>query len=380
MHWWYFGFWSDTHDRVIRCVRTSMPTRVLCFMLVTWEDFTSDDVFAYFFNCFSGKCWSLVTSFLRLDYKQIHVCFVSGPLFSQGASSWIRTGRCGMEPSASSQDVFGLVVCFFYLDGSILIDKGKAMPETHWIHRPGARICGHSTRGVIPFMENGSKIEEVTHTLYQQDIRVSWASTQIFSEITFAQGHSLTHLVLRCRCPPISSVLHPPEYYPVVSYHPSRYPEFTYREECGLGLWLIPWATTVTFVVVGGCLKSRQCFRKFHMPWTTVVYFAVSLRRSLQEVAGEVQKRRRAHWNFRGYVAKLPGTRTRTERAGYEDKQKSRYCRVPDELEHEADAWYGDAQRERRFGDCSFLHFFFTWFSWVIFRLRCFVRPQHWTF
>ena len=165
MHWWYFGFWSDTHDRVIRCVRTSMPTRVLCFMLVTWEDFTSDDVFAYFFNCFSGKCWSLVTSFLRLDYKQIHVCFVSGPLFSQGASSWIRTGRCGMEPSASSQDVFGLVVCFFYLDGSILIDKGKAMPETHWIHRPGARICGHSTRGVIPFMENGSKLKK-SRTLF----------------------------------------------------------------------------------------------------------------------------------------------------------------------------------------------------------------------
>jgi hypothetical protein len=41
------------------------------------------------------------------------------------------------------------------------------MPEIHWIHRPDARICGHSTREAfaVPFMENRSKFEEVTHTL-----------------------------------------------------------------------------------------------------------------------------------------------------------------------------------------------------------------------
>ena len=59
-------------------------------------------------------------------------------------------------------------------DGSILLDKGKAMPETHWIHCPDVIICGHSTRGAVPLMEIRSKIEEVTHALYQQDIRVSW--------------------------------------------------------------------------------------------------------------------------------------------------------------------------------------------------------------
>ena len=125
---------------------------------------------------------------------------------------------------------WALSYAFFNHVGGILLDKGKAMPETHGIHRPDPRICGHSTRGAVRLMENRSKIEEVTHTLYQQVIRVSWASTQIFHEITFVQGHSLTLLVLRCRCPPIPSVLHPSEYHPVISYHLSRCPEFTYRK------------------------------------------------------------------------------------------------------------------------------------------------------
>jgi hypothetical protein len=129
----------------------------------------------------------------------------------------IRTGRCGTGPSASSQDVLGLVVCLLCHVGGILLDKGKAMPETHWIHCPDARICGHGTRGATPITENSSKIEEVTHILYQQDIRVSWASAQIFREITFAQGHS--HAL---GSPPVSSVLHPSKYHPVISYHLSR--------------------------------------------------------------------------------------------------------------------------------------------------------------
>jgi hypothetical protein len=61
----------------------------------------------------------------------------------------IRTGRCGMGPSAFSQDVFGLVARFLYHVGGILLDQGKTMPETHQIHRPDARICGHSTRGAV---------------------------------------------------------------------------------------------------------------------------------------------------------------------------------------------------------------------------------------
>jgi len=69
-----------------------------------------------------------------------------------------------------------------------------------------------------------------SRTLFaSRTLRVSRASVQIFHEITFAQGHSLTHLVLR-RCLPISSVLHLQEYHPVISYDLSRYPEFTYRK------------------------------------------------------------------------------------------------------------------------------------------------------
>ena len=90
------------------------------------------------------------------------------------------------------------------------------------------------------FIEHRSEIEEVTHTLYQQDIRVFWASTQIFHGITFAQGHSLTHSVLRCRCPPISSVLHPLRISPshfILSFEISR---VHIQEECGPSLWLFP--------------------------------------------------------------------------------------------------------------------------------------------
>lgn len=77
----------------------------------------------------------------------------------------ICTGRCGMGPLASSQDVFGLVVCFFYHAGGILLDKGKAMPETHQIHRLDARICGHSTRGAVPLWKIGRKLKK-SRTLF----------------------------------------------------------------------------------------------------------------------------------------------------------------------------------------------------------------------
>ena len=84
-------------------------------MLVHAEDFPSDDVFALFFTRFSGKCWSLVNSFLSLDYKQTNVCVASGPVLARWYIMEIRTGRCGLEPSASSQGAFGLVVCFFFM-------------------------------------------------------------------------------------------------------------------------------------------------------------------------------------------------------------------------------------------------------------------------
>jgi hypothetical protein len=48
---------------------------------------------------------------------------------------------------------------------------------------------------------------------------------------------------------------------------------------------------------------------------------------------------------FHGYVANSQDQGTHAERAGYGDKQRSKHCWVPDELEHEADAWYSDAQR-----------------------------------
>ena len=50
---------------------------------------------------------------------------------------------------------------------------------------------------------------------------------------------------------------------------------------------------------------------------------------------------------------------THAERAEYGDKQRSRYCWVPDELEHEVDAWYSDARRAEVWRLQFFIRFFF---------------------
>ena len=154
-------------------------------MLVPQEVFTSDDIFAFFLNRFSGKCWSLSTSFLCLGYKQIHVCVASGPLFSQGVTSWNthRTLRYG---------TFCILArCFrpcrmlqYHVGGIFLLDNGKVTPETHWIHRPDTRFCGHITREASRYnlWKMGRNLRKSRTLLaYQRNIRVSWASTQVFS-------------------------------------------------------------------------------------------------------------------------------------------------------------------------------------------------------
>jgi len=257
----------------------------------------------------------------------------------------IRTGRCGMQPLISSQDVFGLVVCFFYHVGGILLDKGKAVPETHQIHHPDARICGHSTRGAVPIMENRSKIEEVTHTLYQQDIRVSWASTQIFHEIIFVQGHSLMHLVLRCRCPPISSVLHPQnitQSFPTIlrdirSSHTGR-------------VWSGPLALSLSNDChLRGDKRMSQIPATFLKVPYAVDYCGFSCCLSSGKRARKLLvKSRSVGERIENFMVTWPNSQeqgTHAERTGYGDKQRSRYCWVPDELEREVDAWYSDAQR-----------------------------------
>ena len=88
-------------------------------------------------------------------------------------------------------------------------------------------------------MENRSKIEEATHILYQQDTRVSWASAQIFCEITFAQGHSYalgssTPVSTDIVCPTPARIS-PSHFLP--SLEMSR---VHIQEECGLSLWLLP--------------------------------------------------------------------------------------------------------------------------------------------
>ena len=233
MHWWYFGFWSDTPrpgDRIV----ASEPWCQLAFLflLVLWG--------FHFWWYFRLLPQSRLRKVLEFDYPflasrpQTDLC-----LRCLGIPFLVRCHVMKYAQDAAACDLLhsrkmflALSYAFFYHVGGILLDKGKVVPETHQIHHPDARTCGHSTRGAVPPAESRSKIEEVTHTLYQQDIRVSWASAQIFREITFVQGHSLSHLVLWCRCPPtwISSVLHLPEYHPVISYRLSRYPEFTYRK------------------------------------------------------------------------------------------------------------------------------------------------------
>lgn len=58
---------------------------------------------------------------------------------------------------------YASISCWWYF----FARSGKVMPETHWIHRPDARILQtQHQRGVaVQLMEDRSKIEEVTHTL-----------------------------------------------------------------------------------------------------------------------------------------------------------------------------------------------------------------------
>jgi hypothetical protein len=85
------------------------------------------------------------------------------------------------------------------------------------------------------------------------------------------------------------------------------------------------------------------------MPWTTVVFLAASLWRSVKErllvksrSAGERIE------NFMAYVAELPGNKElMLNGAGYGNRQKSRYCwgSLAD-LSHEVDALvHSDARR-----------------------------------
>lgn len=123
-----------------------------------------------------------------------------------------------------------LSYAFFYHVGGILLDKGKTVPETHQIHRPDSRICGHSTRERYHLWKVGRKLKKSRTLFTSRTYAFPGLPHRSFVRSHLSQGHFLMHLVLRCRYPPISSVLLPLEYHPVISYYPSRYPEFTYRK------------------------------------------------------------------------------------------------------------------------------------------------------
>jgi len=111
-------------------------------------------------------------------------------------------------------------------------------------------------------------------------------------------------------------------------------------------------------VVVSGCLKSRQCFRKFRVPWTTVVFLAASPRRGMKgrllvksrSVGGRIE-------NFLTTWLSSQEQGTCAERTGYGDGQKSRYRRVPDALEPRGGRFGTAMLGERRFDGCTFFTF-----------------------
>ena len=150
-------------------------------------------------------------------------CFCKVPLHE------IRTGRCRMGPSTSSQDVLGLVVCFFCHAGGILLNKGKAVPETHWIIVLTREFADTAPEARYYLWKIGRKLKKPRTFFTSRTYAFPGLPHRSFVRLHLPKV-TLTHLVLRHRCPPISSVLHPPEYHPVISYHLSRCPEFTYRK------------------------------------------------------------------------------------------------------------------------------------------------------
>ena len=108
------------------------------------------------------------------------------------------------------------------------------MPETHWIYRPDATICGHSTREASRY--NLRKIgwkwkKSRTLLACEHDIRVSWASTQFFLWDRICP-RSLPH-ALGSSMPMSTDIVYPytlPKYHRVISYHLSRYSELKYRK------------------------------------------------------------------------------------------------------------------------------------------------------
>ena len=250
----------------------------------------------------------------------------------------IRTGCCGMGPSASSQGAWSLVVCFFYHVGGILLDKGKAMPETHWIHRPDAGICRHSTRGRYHFRKVGRKLKKL-RTLFTNRTYVfpglphrsfvrSYLPKVTPSRTWFSMPMS-TDIVC-----PTSARISSSDF--ISSFEMSR---VYIQEECGPGLLALSLSNDCH---PRGGKRMSQIPATFPKIPYAVDYCGLSCCLSSEKRARKLLVKSRSVGerieNFMVTWLNSQEQGTHAERTGYGDKQKSRYCQVPDELEHEADA------------------------------------------
>lgn len=96
-----------------------MPSCVLCRILVSWEDFTSDDVFVAFFNRFSGNCWSWITFFLG-SRLQTDLCLGIPVLVRFYLMKYAQdTAACDLRHPHTGKMFLG-IVCFFCHACSIL--------------------------------------------------------------------------------------------------------------------------------------------------------------------------------------------------------------------------------------------------------------------
>ena len=256
----------------------------------------------------------------------------------------IHTERCGMGPLAFSQDVFGLVARlslsrWWYFARKREDDAGNTSDPLSW--RENLRTQ-HQRRGII-YRMFGRKLKK-SRTLPTNRTHASPG----FSHWSLVRSY-LPKVTPSCTWFSDAGVHRYRSSYTrqnIIQLFPNSF-EISgvhIQEECGPGLWFFPWATIVTFVVICGCLKSRQRFWCFHMPWTTVLSLAVSPWRRVQESCWWSPEALASA--FENFMVTWPNSQeqgTFAERARYGDNRKSRYRRVPDGLEHEVDAWYSDA-------------------------------------
>ena len=357
-----------------------MPTRVLCFMLVPWEDFTSDDVFA-FFNRFSGKCWSLVTSFLRLGYKQIHVCVVSGPLvlarcyimkYAQDAAAWDHWHPRKMF-WALSYAFFIMLVVFWWIKGrrcrkhigSIVLTRefANTAPEARChLWRIGrklkkSRTLSTSRTYVFPGLPHRSfvrshlpKVTPSCTWFFDAGVHrccLSYTRQNITQSFpTILRDIQSSHTERVWSGPSALSLSNDCHLRggKRMSQIPATFPRIPYAvDNCGLSC----------------CLSSEKRARK------------------------SLVKSRSVGERIENFMVTWPNSQEQGTHAERADMETNRKADVVGSLTNVSTRWtLGTAmfRESGRLANAVFLRSFFTWFSWVTFRLRCFVRPQHRTF